>query len=115
MVLKSCKYDWPSHIVTTFQSLRSVSNFCRIVCDSNNFRLMLPRIYVPYPEILPKPNKDNGIRVNLQRVIKKAGSFSGVAIELKKILNHQQWHKTWLNLRLLAYGWYIIEKNSMEL
>ena len=48
--------------------------------------------------------KDKCIRVDMQKGIKKAGSFSGVEIEL----NHQQCYKAWLNLGLLAYGWYKI-------
>ena len=52
--------------------------------------------------------KDKCIRVDMQKGIKKAGSFSGVEIELKAILNHQQCYKAWLNLGLLAYGWYKI-------
>ena len=43
-------------------------------------------------------------------VIKKVASFSVAETELKTILKHQQWHKECLNLRLIAYGWYIIEK-----
>ena len=70
---------------------------------------MLPRAYVPNEEILPKFKGGRIIRVNMQRIIKKAGSFSGLVIELKKILNSSNWNTAWLDLRLLSYGWYLIE------
>ena len=65
-------------------------------------------VYIPYQKILSKLKKDKCIWVNMQKGIKKAGSFSGVEIELKAVLNYQQCYKAWLNLGLLAYGWYKI-------
>lgn len=112
--LTSCKYDRPNYIVSVFQSLRSVCDFWKIIFDSSKFRAILPRVYIPYQEILPKSKANKSIRVNMQRVIKTAGSFSGISIELKTILNHPQWHTAWLNLSLLAYGWYLIEKIQLR-
>ena len=35
VVLTSCKSNWPSHVVTIFYYLWSVSSLCKIICDSN--------------------------------------------------------------------------------
>ena len=54
---------------------------------------------MPNQEILLKPKEGKSIRVNMQSLIIMAGSFSGVAIELKTILNYQQCDKARQNLR----------------
>lgn len=112
LVLQCSDNNWPSHIVATYAHLRNVCKFWRIVCDSERLRKFLPRVYVPYKKILPQKKASiasNSIRVSMLRIVKSAGSFSGLVIELKTILNHPKWNTAWLNLQLLAYGWYIIE------
>ena len=70
VVLTSCK------IRLVFYSLKCVSSFWKIICNSSKFRSMLPKIciyiyiyiYITYQKILSKAKKDRSIRVNLQRV-----------------------------------------------
>ena len=108
MSLRSCGYYWPGHVVSTFQSLINVGPFWKIICNSEKFLNLLPRIYIPCEDILPKARRGQNVRVNMQRIIKNAGSFSGLSIELKRILNHPQWNNAWLTLRLIGYGWFLI-------
>ena len=109
LVLLSCTYNWPNHVVKVFERLRKVCNFWQLICDAQNIRELLPRIYVPHNEILPKSKFGKYTRVNMQRIIKKAGSFSGLSIALKSILNHHKWNTAWIDLRFIALGWYLIE------
>ena len=44
----------------------------------------------------------------MKRIIQNAGSFSGLALELKRITNNHPWNKAWLDLIVLSHGWDII-------
>ena len=63
----------------------AVDSFYKIVLRKIGYHY-LPRIYIPYPDNLPKTI--NGIRtVSTQRMICLFRSFSGVMTELKQIIN----------------------------
>ena len=104
--IRDCGYVWPSHVVYTFNALRSVCKFWRIVLDAKAMKY-LPQVYFSHPDILPK-SKGPVVQVNMQRIIRNAGSFSGLVIDMKKILNSEKWNRAWLDLILLSHGWYII-------
>ena len=54
--------------------------------------------------------KENGeVQVNMQRIMRNARSFSGLVINLTKILNIERWNKAWIELCLISYGWYVIK------
>ena len=74
--------------------------------NSERAMRLLPQVYVLYTNVLPKSRL--GIRVNMQRIIQNAGSFSGLVLELKRIINNHRWNRAWLDLIVLWRGWYII-------
>ena len=78
-------YEWPNHVVNNYNSLTAVDSFYKIVLRKIGYHY-LPRIYIPYPDNLPKTI--NGIRtVSTQRMICLFRSFSGAMTELKQIFN----------------------------
>ena len=83
-----------------------MSNFWRIVLDESAAKNLLPQIYVSQ-DILPKLKNNGEVQVDMQRIIRSTGSFSGLVINLKKILNKERWNKAWIELFLLSYGWYV--------
>ena len=74
--------------------------------NSERAMRLLPQVYVLYTNVLPKSRL--GIRVNMQRIIQNAGSFSGLVLELKRIINNHRWNKAWFDLIVLLHGRYII-------
>ena len=77
-------------------------------------RQFLPQIYVPSQDILPKANKCMA-KVNMQRKIRSAGSFSGLVLELKRIIKHKRWNLTWIDMCLILFGLYIIENGFWKI
>jgi len=69
---------------------------------------LLPKVYISFPEMLPKPFHGKHI-VSVNKLIRDFGSFSGVMLELKQIINHPKWNLAWLILICHGFGWYIIE------
>ena len=107
-VLMFSTYEWPNHVVNNYDSLSLVDPFFKIILRRKGYRY-LPRVYIPCEDMLPKAV--NGLRtVSVQRMIRSFGSFSGVMIELKQILNHKNWNIAWLVLVFEKLGWYVIEK-----
>ena len=53
--------------------------------DSERVRSMLPTAYIPYEEALLSNLKGANITVNVQRLIKKVGSSSGLILSLREI------------------------------
>ena len=72
--------------------------------DSERDRSMLPRAYIPYEEALLSNLKGANITVNVQWLIKKVGSSSGLILSLREILNHRNWYTAWLELFPVVYG-----------
>ena len=89
-------------------SVRQVCQFLKILMLSKRARQFLPQIYVPSQEILPKANKGM-VKVNTQLLVCNAGPFSGLILELKRIIKHKSWNLAWIEMCLISYGWYIIE------
>ena len=80
-------------------------NFWQVVLDGSAVTKLLLQVYVSQ-EILPKTKKAGKVQANMQRIERNAGSFSGLVIDLKKILNIERWNKDWIDLCLVSYGWY---------
>ena len=55
--VRSCDNTWTSHIVYTFNSLRKVWNFWRVVLDGSAVTKLLPQLYFSQ-DILRKPKKN---------------------------------------------------------
>ena len=92
--IRSCDNRWPSDIVYIFNSLRNVCNFWRVLLDGSAGTKLLPQVHVSQ-DILLKPKKKDG---SMQRIIRNAGSFSGLDIDLKKTLNIERWNKACIEL-----------------
>ena len=45
-------------------------------------------------DLLPKPKRNGD---DMEKIMQNAGSFSGLVIDLKKILNIERWNKLGLN------------------
>ena len=77
-----------NHICFTFATLNLVNkrfNELTQKCKDN-----LPRIYCN-PELFPKPKSGKHI-VSIQSLIRKFGSFSGIVLEIKRIVNFSHWN-----------------------
>ena len=101
-------YNCNLGIVYTFNSFRNVCNFWQVVPNGSALTKLLLQVYVSQ-EILQKTKKTGKVQVNMQRIKRNAGSFSGLVIDLKKILNIERWNKDWIDLCLVSCGWYIIK------
>ena len=68
----------------------------------------LPVVYVLRVDLLPKP-KEGKITVNMRIIINMFGSFSGIVIALKTIINTKKWNNVWIVLLLNGNGWMLVE------
>ena len=102
--IRTCENTWSSHIVYTFNTLRNTCNFRRVVPDRSSVTKLLSQVYIAQ-DILPKPKN----YFSMQRIMRNAWSFSGLAIDLKKIMNIERWNKVWVELCLLWYGSHLIK------
>ena len=91
--IRSCENAWRSDIVYTFNSLRNVCNFWWVVLDGSAVTKLLPQVYVSQ-DVLPKPKRNGD---NMEKIIQNTGSFSGLVIDLKKILNKRDGTNLGLN------------------
>ena len=83
-------------------------NFWRVVLDGSVVTKLLLQVYISQ-DILPKPKKNVVVQVNMQRIMRNDGSFSGLVIDLKKMLNIERWNEAWIELCLLSYGWHVLK------
>ena len=105
-VIRGSSFNWPVHTFVTYHNLRNVCKFSRLILNLERAKQLLPQVYVPYNNVLPKNRL--GIKVNMQWITQNAGSFSGLVLELKRIINNHRWNKAWLDLIILLHGRYII-------
>ena len=47
--------------------------------------------------------------INMGRIINTFGSFSGIVIALKTIINNKKWNNAWIVLLLNENGWMLLE------
>ena len=66
----------------------------------------LPRIYCN-SELLPKPKSGKYI-VSIHSLIQKFGSFCGIVLEIKQIVNFSRWNSAWLVLIPDSHLWFTI-------
>ena len=96
MAVQTCGGVWPSHGIFTYNSIKEVCVFWKIVMLSNA-RKYLPSVYLSLPEVLPR-GLNGRIVSNMQRIIQNTGSFSGLTLELKNIINNPKWHTALIEL-----------------
>ena len=94
--IRTCENTWSSHIDYTFNTLRKTCNFRRVVPDRSSVTKLLSQVYISQ-DILPKPKN----YFSMQSIMRDVWSFSGLAIDLKKILNIERWNKVSVELCLL--------------
>ena len=74
-----------------------------VLPDNGITKLTLPRVYISVERVL---NQKSGKRaVSIQRLIKR---FSGVILELKRIINSSKWNHTWVVLLPDVHSWFIV-------
>ena len=98
MVLSSPGFMWPNHICHVFRQLSNFNTRVRSICK--RFILRLPRIHSP-------SGGEDGI-VSVRKIIKHYVSFSGLAIEIQRIISHPKWENAWLKLHYCGNAWFII-------
>ena len=69
---------------------------------SERARQFLLQIYMPSQEIFPKANKVM-VKLNMQRLIRNAGPFSGLLPELTRILKYKIWNLAWIEMCLISF------------
>ena len=106
-VITTCTNAWPNHVIVMYNNIRQVCRFFNIVI-SNRARSFLPRVHISRPDLLTKP-VNGKIRLNMQRVIRTFGSFSGLVIDLRSIINHPNWNSAWLLLAAESCSWFVMD------
>ena len=105
--VSTCLYAWSNHEVAKFNGIRSVRRFFQIVADTKT-RAFLLQVYFSRPDLSPKSVKEK-ITVSMQQLVRNFGSFSGIVMSLKEIINHPKYCTAWLLLAVIKYSRYIIE------
>ena len=87
-VISHSDFLWPDHKCRLFCRIRSVNRQFYQIMES--LKLTLPCVYISNERVL---NQKSGKRaVSVQRLIKRFGSYSGVILELKRIINSSKWN-----------------------
>ena len=88
--ISSSNYSWPGHVVQTYNNIRQTCKFFDLIVK---FRAQqyLPVVYVSRVDLLPKP-KEGKITANMRRIINTFGSFNGIVIAWKTIINNKKWN-----------------------
>ena len=71
-----------------------------------SLKLTLPRVYISDERVLNQKSRKRAVSV--QRLIKCFGSFSGVILELKGIINSSKWNHDWVGLLSDVHSWFIV-------
>ena len=111
---RSLHLQWDPHVLQTYNSLRDVCRFWRIVMALERVRSMLPRVYIPYERALPSSLKGAKITVIVRRLITKVVSSSGLILSLREILHHINSYTARLTLFPLVYDWFLIENMLLK-
>ena len=98
MVLSPSGFMWPNHICHVFRQLCNVNTRFRSICE--RFILRLLRVH--------SPSGGEGGIVSMRKIIKHYRSFSGLAIEIRRIISHPKWANAWVKFRYCSNAWFII-------
>lgn len=83
-----------------------------VKCVSRFFKEIVYQI--PPPRLYLAPERFSNVPVSpisVRKILKIAGSYSGLVLEVKKIIPYPYWVNAWLFLRLDSFcGWYVIER-----
>ena len=103
-VISQSDFLWPDHKCRLLCRIRSVNRqFYKIM---KSLKLTLPRVYISDEQVL---NQKSGKRAaSVQRLIKRFGLYSGVILELKRIINSSKRNHAWVVLLPDAHSWFIV-------
>ena len=103
-VISRSDVSWPDHKCRLFCRIRSVNRQIYQIMES--LKLTLPCAYISDERVL---NQKSGERaVSVQKLIKLFGSYSGVILELKRVINYSKWDHAWVVLLLYVQSWFIV-------
>ena len=111
MVFQSCVFEWPHHICSVFNALYNTCDcFATLieVCFQS-----FPRIYTGISDVFPKEKK-NRITVSIFRLVRPLGSFSGLVLELKRILSSRRWNSAWIELMPQTFSLVHVYQHFLE-
>ena len=94
-----------NHVCFVLKNLKLVSH--RFFSLASKSLEHLPRIYINNPKLLPKPKRGKYV-VSIMSLISKFGSFSGIVLNIKRMLNFSGWNSSWLVLLPCPHSWFII-------
>jgi len=84
--------------------------FTRLVLSRVNsrFRDILKLVHLPLPEIHVGSSVLEYLptRVCVRKLVRTAGSGSGLCLRIRKIIKDRRWINAWLTLRQVGISWY---------
>ena len=98
-LLHQCDFNsLENHVCFVLKNLKLVNH--RFFSLASKSIEDLPRIYLNNPGVLPKPKRGKFV-VSIMSLIRKFGSFSGIVLVIRHMLNFSGWNSPWL-VRLLC-------------
>ena len=98
-LLHQCDFNsLENHVCFVLKNLKLVNH--RFFSLASKSIEDLPRIYLNNPGVLPKPKRGKFV-VSIMSLIRKFGSFSGIVLVIRHMLNFSGWNPPWL-FRLLC-------------
>ena len=95
-VLHQCDFhSLENHVCFVFKNLKFVNH--RFFSLASKSIEDLPKIYVNNLELLPKPKRGKYFE-SIMSLIRNFGSFSGIVLDIKRMLNFSGWNSAWLVL-----------------
>ena len=94
-----------NHVYFVLDNLKLVNH--RFFSLASNSIEDLPRIYVKNPALLPKPKRQKYV-ASIMSLIREFGSFSGLVLGIKPMLNFSGWNSVMLVLLPCTHSSFII-------
>ena len=94
-----------NHVCFVLDNLKLVNH--RFFSLASNSIEDLPRIYVKNPALLPKPKRQKYV-ASIMSLIREFGSFSGLVLGIKPMLNFSGWNSVMLVLLPCTHSSFII-------
>ena len=94
-----------NHVCFVLKNLKLVNH--QLFSSASKSIEDLPRIYVNNSELLSKPKRGKYV-VSIMSLVRKFGSFSGIVLDIRHMLNFSGWNSAWLVLLPCQHSWFII-------
>ena len=103
-VISQSDFLWPDYKCRLFCRIRIVNRQFYQIMES--LKLTLSHVYISDERVV---NQKSGKRaVSVQRLIKRFGSYRGVILDLKRIINSSKWNHAWVVLLPDVHSWFIV-------